>query len=135
MQATVNDGSSAGEDPIVVVFTADDGYAMPLAAAARSLIDNAGPARAIHLHVIDSGLSAANRERLAASWDLGRARIDWWDAPLSRVEHLPVWGLGRTVYYRLLIDEVLPPEVERAIYLDSDVLVLGDLGPLFDSDL
>lgn len=38
-------------------------------------------------------------------------------------------------YARLLMDKVLPPDVERAIYLDCDLIVRGSLGSLWKYDL
>ena len=34
-------------------------------------------------------------------------------------------------YYRLLLGEVLPPELERVLYLDCDMMVRGDLAELW----
>ncbi len=38
-------------------------------------------------------------------------------------------------YYRLIIDQILPRDVSLAIYLDSDIVVNGDLSELFSYDL
>jgi lipopolysaccharide biosynthesis glycosyltransferase len=38
-------------------------------------------------------------------------------------------------YFRLFLTEILPPDVNRLIYLDSDVVVLDDLQSLWDVDL
>ncbi|HEY9604706.1 MAG TPA: glycosyltransferase family 8 protein, partial [Allocoleopsis sp.] len=40
-----------------------------------------------------------------------------------------------SAYYRLLIPTLLPNHLKKAIYLDSDVIVLGDLGELWDMNM
>ncbi len=37
-------------------------------------------------------------------------------------------------YYRLFLTELLPPKVEKVIYLDCDLLVLADIMPLWEMD-
>jgi lipopolysaccharide biosynthesis glycosyltransferase len=38
-------------------------------------------------------------------------------------------------YTRLWIGDFFPPTVERALYLDSDIVVVGDVAPLWNADL
>ena len=40
-----------------------------------------------------------------------------------------------TTYDKLVIARLLPPAVRKAIWLDGDVLVLGDLAELWDADM
>ena len=47
---------------------------------------------------------------------------------------LPRWGaayLSRTMYSRLFLSELLPLEISRAIYLDCDVICVGNLRKLW----
>ena len=39
------------------------------------------------------------------------------------------------MYYRLLAGHLLPPEVERVLYLDPDILVINPLRPLWETAL
>jgi lipopolysaccharide biosynthesis glycosyltransferase len=102
----------------------------------RSLLDNLAASRRVALHILDGGISPANRRKAIASWDHARAEVLWLPGPFSRVEHLRRWeSFGPTTYFRILLPEVLPPHARRAIYLDSDLLVLSDIGELWDLDL
>ena len=57
-------------------------------------------------------------------------------ADAAAVAHLPTWGrMPRTTFQRLLVADLLPASVERAIWLDCDVIVAADLGRLWDEDL
>ncbi len=39
------------------------------------------------------------------------------------------------IYYRLLIEELLPPDITKVLYLDSDIIVREDLLPLWQTPL
>ena len=43
--------------------------------------------------------------------------------------------LTKDTYLRFLAPEILPDGVSRVIYLDSDLVVLDDIGGLWDIDL
>ena len=45
----------------------------------------------------------------------------------------PAPGRSKEAYFRLLIPRVLPANVDRCLYLDSDIIVQGDLAPLYAS--
>lgn len=38
-------------------------------------------------------------------------------------------------YLRLWVEEFFPPDVERVLYLDSDMVVVGDIAPMWNVDL
>ena len=49
-------------DPIVVL-AADDKFAMPLAAAVRSALDNLSPSRKLRIYVLDGGIKTETKKR------------------------------------------------------------------------
>ena len=127
--------SDTGRDPIVVP-SADEAYAMPLAVMVRSLVTNLDPARTLRLHVVDGGLTTRSRARLTASWPRERLAIEWLVPDLARLAKLKVSGhVQVATYFRILVGSLLPRSVHRVIYLDADVLVEGDLGALWELDL
>jgi lipopolysaccharide biosynthesis glycosyltransferase len=128
-------GDATPRDP-VVVCCADDAYALPLAVAVRSALDHLDPTRVLSLFVVDGGLSARSRERLLRSWPADRVRVRFLTAQLDRLRNVPRGGhISLATYIRILLPELLPAGIERALYLDCDVLVLGDLGRLWDEPL
>ena len=127
---------ATANDPIVVVTAADAAYAMPLAVMGRSLSARVGRERRVHLYVITSGVGGRKRRRVLESWPTGRIEVTWLVADLARLRHLNVFGhVGIATYFRVLVGALLPDSVERAIYLDADVIVERDLGDLWDLDL
>jgi lipopolysaccharide biosynthesis glycosyltransferase len=131
----MSSGAGDSHDP-VVTCAADDAYALPLAVTIRSALDHLDPARRLRIHVIDAGISDVNRERLLASWPRERADVLFERLSMRKLAHVPVGGhISAASYVRILLPEILPPTLERVIYLDSDVVVLEDLGRLWDRPL
>lgn len=122
-----------GSEEIVLVSAADDAYALPLAVTVRSALDRLGPGRQMQLFVVDGGISSASRDRLSASWRDPRLSVEWLRPRAGRLSGVPVSGhVTASTYLRLILPEVMPRGVDRAIYLDSDMLVRRDLGALWD---
>jgi lipopolysaccharide biosynthesis glycosyltransferase len=134
--------SEAQQSPIVVVCAADDNYAMPLAVTIRSAIENLDHALEILLFVIDDDIRPQNKYRITNSLKHKKCEIRWIPKPsiLSKQgilnNQLPsLQTLSNATWYRLLIPELLPAELSKAIYLDCDLVVKQDLGKLWDMDL
>lgn len=47
---------------------------------------------------------------------------------LNNSNHIPI-----STYLRLFIPKILPPSIKYSLYLDTDLLILGDLSPLLTS--
>ena len=58
---------------------------------------------------------------------------------LPYMESIAAWGakerFSKAAFYRLLVGEVLPSDVQRCIYLDSDIIVNLDIKKLWEEDL
>jgi lipopolysaccharide biosynthesis glycosyltransferase len=121
---------------LAVVSASDDGYAMQLAIAMRSVIDSLAPESSCRLFIIDGGLSAASRARCLEAWRDDRVEVHWLAPPLHVVQDLPVSDhVTPTSYLRLLLDELLPADVTKCIYLDADLVVRHDLTHLWNEPL
>jgi lipopolysaccharide biosynthesis glycosyltransferase len=133
---------------IVVVCAADNLYAMPLAVAARSALENLDQQWQMLLFVIDGGISYTNKQKIIESLDSKRCRVQFVSKPDSLLGDVQVLRyfetengfkeqtyITRTAYYRLLIPELLPDDLDKAIYLDCDLVVQGDLSQMWQADI
>lgn len=121
--------------PIDIACGADENYAMPLAVTLRSLLDVTDPSRAIRLYVLDGGMSPQSKARLT---DLcsDRCQVNWLSPDLDLVAEYPVSEhISSAAYLRLLLPKLLPDDVHRVLYLDSDMLVCRDVSHLWDTPL
>ncbi|QDT05697.1 General stress protein A [Rubripirellula lacrimiformis] len=121
------------QETMVWVSGADEGYVMPLAVTIRSAIDHLSPDRRAEIYILDGGITRASKDRMERSWQDDRISVHWVSAEGSDIEGLPVsLHVTSSTYLRLAIAERLPSSVDRAIYLDADMLVCRDLSLLWD---
>jgi len=119
-----------------LVCAADEAYAMPLAVAVRSVLENLRPDAHLRLFVVDGGLRARTRLRLLKSWRGFSVSITWLEPELSLLEGVPTKDyVSHAPYLRLLLPRLLPTDLQRVIYLDADLVVLGDLSELWEMAL
>lgn len=95
--------------------------------------------RQARLHVIDAGLEAYGRQAVADLCERHGMDCRIIAADPDQLARLPSAGhLSSASYARLFIPDLLPGH-DRAIYIDSDALVIADLEPLWrfglDDDL
>lgn len=91
------------------------------------------------VHVIARGLSDGNREiltQLAAKYG---SRVLFYEPDLRLLEGFTIRKFSKRIsmatYYRCILSALLPREVDRVLYLDCDIVVMGDIRPLWDTPL
>jgi lipopolysaccharide biosynthesis glycosyltransferase len=121
-------------EPIHIVCAANAPYAVPLVVVLHSALASAAPADRLHVHVIDGGLTADQRSKIASICLRFEtcAGLDWLQPDIELLADLPARpGLPREAFLRLQMDELLPPDLHRALWLDADVVVEASLAPLW----
>jgi lipopolysaccharide biosynthesis glycosyltransferase len=129
-------GSASPVDP-AIVFTANDFYAMPLAAAISSVVANLRKDLKANVFILDAGLSTNNKKKIMRLQDPCRVSIAWLRLSRQQTEitqSFPCAYAGRSTYYKMFIPALLA-EYPRIIYLDSDVIVEADISELWVADL
>ena len=122
--------------PIPIFYACDDRFIRYTVVSLASLIRNASPDRRYRVHVLCTEVSDEMRQKLLT---LANERFEILfenvGACLETVsDKLPVRHYyAKTTYYRLFIAELFP-QYEKAIYLDSDTIVQGDVSALYDVD-
>lgn len=122
---------------IPIFFSTDDNYAPYLGAAISSLTQNASKDHLCKIYVLTTSLSAANRRSLRRCVR-GCAEIEFVNVQqsLDRIGsklHLRDY-YSKATYYRFFIAELFP-QYEKAVYLDCDIIVNGDISELYNVDL
>ena len=137
---TISGASNAawGCDPLVLVLGADGHFAIPLAVTLCSLLDHLEYPDPVWIFLIDGGLSAIARRKIERVVQRGpdNVHLRWIDADQRRLRGLRAFGhVSTATYFSLVIPEVLPDWVEKAIYLDCDLLVEANVARLWREDL
>ena len=118
---------------MTIVFAVNDSYAQHLCVAMVSVLEN-HPGRAFDFYVLTDFVSDANRSLLreAAARYGGDHRVEFLSVGNEPFERFAnnIAHITRHTYYRFLIPELLP-DTARALYLDADLVVDGDLSELW----
>ena len=130
------------QQTIPVFFAVDDHYAPYIAVALSSLIDNTTSTNHYQLIVLYHELSNDNQEKLrtvvSGKPQIGLKFVPLTDAQLQQItdrnNKLRCDYFTFTIYFRLFIAAMFP-EYDKAIYLDSDTVVLADIADLYQIDL
>lgn len=125
---------------IPIFFTIDNGYAPYLAVALNSAIKNCNPDRNYRAIVLHEGLTEENAckiksletENFKIDLQTMQANFEALDDRMSNRLRCDYFTL--TIYFRLFIATMFP-QYDKGIYIDSDVVVTGDIGDLFDIDI
>jgi lipopolysaccharide biosynthesis glycosyltransferase len=109
---------------------------MPLAVMLQSAVSNLAPDRKLVVYVLYAGVDIAEQQHVSHGLPAGRCEIHWIPVDVAKVGGVPVWGrMPVSTYFKLLLTDVLPAEVSRAVWLDCDLLVTQDLADLWDTEL
>ena len=124
---------------VPVVFAADNNYVPQLTTTIYSAMSNADPNRYYDVTVLQKDIAWENQERMR-QFLLGRFKnmnlrfadvsreISGYDLTTSNA-HISI-----ETYYRFLIQKALP-FYDKVLYLDSDIVINGDIAQLYDTEL
>src|SRR5690349_19200746 len=98
---------------MVIVTTADDRFALPLAVTLYSALANLAGVKSVSLYIIDGGISEENKSKLieVLSAEHVDVYVSWIRPDLARLNGLRTskWH-SNAAYLRLLIPELMPKE-------------------------
>ena len=125
--------------PVVpVVFAADDSYVPMVTTTVYSMMKNASPDRHYDVMILEHNIDQRNKDIMVRFFSqFENMRLSF--ANVNRLvrsyklttnnQHISV-----ETYYRFLI-QTIAPLYDKVLYLDSDLIVRGDVSELFDTDL
>lgn len=122
---------------IPVFFAVDDGYIPFLAVSLQSLIDNSSEKNNYAIKILYTNVSEKNMLKIK-KYEKENITIEFVDLNTQLQE---IQGklytrnyFSNTTYFRLFIPE-LYPQYDKAIYLDSDTAILGDVADLYNEKI
>ena len=122
-------------DEISIVLASDDNYAQHGAVACASILANHRGIAPIHFYYFEDGISEEKQAGIAATVTKGRGTITFIPTAQKEIQAHTSGHVNRAAYLRLLIPELVPENVNRVIYLDTDLVVLDDIQELWEMDL
>lgn len=125
------------DNKINIFYACDAAFLKYTIVSLTSLKENASRAYQYCIHILHTGIEKCEESELKALED-DRFEIVFDDvAPYLQTlnSKLPIRDYySKTTYFRLFIAEIFPM-LKKALYVDSDTVVLGDISELFETEL
>ena len=121
-----------------IVCATDDNFVQHCCVMLVSLLINNGGAT---IYVLTEGLAAESERVIAEEVAAHGGKVHFCNVDSSVIDRFPMPAgaelahISRATYYRLLIPELLPPEVGKVLYLDCDIVVNHSIADLWATDL
>ncbi len=126
----------ARKDWFAIATTSSELFALPTTVMLRSLMDNLSGKEGADIYVLDCGILPASRRKMRRSLSPAWARVHFVPIVPSSLAGFRNEGyFTLNTYARLFVGRLLPDEIERLVFLDGDMLLLGDIAPLAEMDL
>ena len=122
---------------IPIFYACDDNFVKYTIVSMHSIIKNASKNFKYHMYVLHTGITQPMMEKVyaLANENFEISFEDVTDYLYSISDKLPIRDYySKTTYYRLFIAEMFP-EYSKAIYIDSDTVVQGDISQIFNTDI
>ncbi len=125
---------------IPIFFASDNTYAQFLSVALNSAIKNSSPDRHYKAIILHQDISNENIQKILS---LSKSNFEIEFIPMKKELGNINDSMGNrlrcdyftlTIYFRLFIPTMFP-EFDKAIYIDSDVVVKEDIAELYDTDI
>lgn len=122
---------------IPIFYACDDNFVRYTAVSIRSMMDHADMSRQYRIHILNTSISEVHKKEILAmqnaQFTITFENVTTYADRLNG--KLPIRDYyTKTTYFRLFISEMFP-NYEKAIYIDSDTVVLGNIAELYDHEL
>lgn len=119
-----------------VVVATDENYVQHAAVTLLSVFKAKTSPNPIVAYVIGDGLSEESKTGLNDIAAANSAELKFLSIKSEALNGLRVNRyISRVAYYRLDIANILPPEVNKVVYLDVDTIALEDIADLWETDI
>ena len=126
------------KEPIEIFFASDSSYCPFMSTAIASILKNAGAKDSFSFHIADGGLTEDDKQKVEELKKIKNFKLAYYRPNLHEylqffrtdVANFPI-----IVNTRLFVEKLLPPTLDKVIYLDADTVVLGSLSDLWKTEL
>lgn len=120
--------------PKHICISCNENYMPHAAALIVSVKKHCRPAEKIVFHVLCDDISQDAKHLFVTLNDINIS-IVFYDINADLFKSMPPFFGSHTAYFRLLIQDILPDDISRVLYLDCDTIVNSNLEALFETDI
>lgn len=121
-----------------ILYTLNNGFVPQVGAGICSVCENNLKSDNIKFFIVSAGISENNKQELTNLVNNYNREIEIIELPDLKNFfdfEFDTLGWNSIVLARLLVDQLLPDDVQRVLYLDGDTIVRGELTQLWGLDL
>lgn len=137
MEEFVSNKKSLEAETLHIAFCTDENYVKYMGVAITSIILN-NINRRLCFHVIYSGMHKDDQEKIQCFENLYK-NVQVCMYPFKEMEQVKHYKVGyhftKAIFYRLFIPYIIPSNIKKVLYLDCDILCLGNIAQLFQIDM
>jgi lipopolysaccharide biosynthesis glycosyltransferase len=130
-------------DKISIALAADNNYAMPLGVTICSIMENISSQYEVDFYIIDGGISNKNLNKIKVSTLKKNCSLIFIPRPCRLPQNIKAIKdasnyqsyITAVAYYRLFLPDLLPQNLAKVIYLDSDLVVQSDISKLWEENI
>lgn len=120
---------------IEICICPDNNYAMPAGVCVTSIFENNKDEK-IRVHIITEGISQENEAKFQKTAEKYGQLVEIHTIDASAFDTFPVvQHFSKAMYLRYLVPQILPADVNKALYLDCDIICVDNIQELWDTDL
>ncbi|MDP2412393.1 glycosyltransferase family 8 protein [Daejeonella sp.] len=127
------------QNRITIISVCDNHYMIMLAALLKSIEKNHHSSEKIDYYIVEDEISSKNKQMLLDSTNKEIINIKWLKmseiTPKEFKLPLDYSSFPLNIYIRLFIPHFIPDQIEKAIYLDVDMIVLEDISKLWERNI
>jgi lipopolysaccharide biosynthesis glycosyltransferase len=118
-----------------IVFCIDDNFVQHCGVTIISVCEN-NKDEDITFHILTEGLSHKHKKQLEQIANSYNSKLIFWAVDKTILKDCPVYGSWTlSTYYRILLPVILPSNISKVLYLDSDIIVRKNIKSLWNYDI
>ncbi|MBQ9077189.1 MAG: glycosyltransferase family 8 protein [Muribaculaceae bacterium] len=123
---------------IHIACNIDSNYVKYCAVTIVSLFEN-NRNKTFSIHIIADGLSDKEKSTLTNIAQKYGNSIFFYSPDMDRLKGFSINRFSKRIslatYYRCILSDILPESIDRVLYLDCDIIILGDILPFWQTSL
>lgn len=118
---------------INIFLTSDENYAKYMAVTIQSILTHT--THPISFYILNGGIEKDTQNKLKTLIDGTEHKLEFCSIDMSLFQDCPnIRHFSLNAYFRYLIP-IVKPNIDRALYLDTDTVICGDIYDLYQMDL
>lgn len=122
-----------------IVTAANNKYVVHLFVMLKSLLCNLSQTNNVNIFILQSDIAITERKKIQELAILFQSNVQFIEVDdetiMSLIMNPYSSHISRETYYRILIPDLVPEYVEKALYLDCDMVVMEDLWKVWDTNV